>query len=600
MLKTKKYNTFDFILIPLKVIPFQTLFAIFINIINSLLPAYQTIVIANFINTAIDIFNNKSKYSQIVPTIIMIVCYFVFINLIPSISQVIELSGQNHLTEVLKKEIIVKQAKLEYKHMENPETLELINRINSSSIENFKSGLNNIYSAVNLLISTLSLLIIIMSSTFITGIIIVVISVPLIFISMRVGKKSYIMNMDANNLQRKYNYLAEILNNREYAEERKLFNYNNYIIDKYEAIYNESFKILSKIQIKSYAYAKSGSLVTLLIVMIIVGILLPTLNSGNISIGLFISLINAILNLVQNMSWKLSGVMREYTRLKEYLKEITAFVHLTEKIDSCSEKSKNISFKFKSLEFRDVSFKYPSTDKYILKNCSFKLRDKRNYAFVGINGAGKTTITKLITGLYDDYEGEILINDKNIKDYKYSEIKGMISIVYQDFARYSLSIKENIVIGDIAKNDEKKIEQVLSEMDLKDVVDEYEHKMETVLGKIKDGSKDISNGQWQRLAISRLLYADSEINILDEPTAALDPIAESKVYELFSKVNNSFKIFITHRLGAAKMADEILLIADGRIVEQGTHSSLLTIENGIYKTMFENQKSWYEPEKIII
>lgn len=178
------------------------------------------------------------------------------------------------------------------------------------------------------------------------------------------------------------------------------------------------------------------------------------------------------------------------------------------------------------------SFKYPETDKYILKDCSFILTSDKNYAFVGINGAGKTTIIKLLIGMYEDFEGDIFINNKNIREYTFGEIKGLVSVVFQDYAKYALTIKDNISIGDLQKKlDYEKINQIIDKLELKDIVKQMKYGLETYLGKIDDDSQDLSGGQWQKLALSRLLYSSSEINILDEPTAALDPLAESKIYE---------------------------------------------------------------------
>ncbi|GGF99230.1 ABC transporter [Paenibacillus albidus] len=597
MFKPKEYKTLDYLILPLRIIPAQTIYAILITILNSLIPAYQTLVIANFINTAMDIFNGKTDYSSIYLPIVLIMCFVMFTNLVPSITQIIDTSGQNKLNAILKKEISLKHARLEYKHIENHDTQEILNRVCSDPLGNFMAGLNNLFRGATLLISSFSLLMIVMSSTFISGLIIIFISVPLFYIAMKTGKKNYEMEVESQKIQRKYNYLSSILTNRDSAEERKLFSYSTPISEKFAKLYNESSKIETKIEIKSYINMKSGSMVTLLIVIIIVALLLPSLHSGGISLGVFIALVNAIYGLVQNMSWQLSSTMYEYARLKEYLNDFSIFIKLSEKKDACVLPADVDSFVFKSLEFRKVSFKYPGTERYILKDCSFVLNHNTNYCFVGVNGAGKTTITKLLVGMYDEFEGEILINGKNIRDYTFAEIKGLISVVYQDFAKYSLKFKDNILIGNIIKTDEEKLVNIVSEMGLDDVVKSLEFGMDTYLGKVKENSKDISGGQWQRLAISRLLYSNSKINILDEPTAALDPLAESNVYELFRQVNKDrFSIYITHRLGAAKIADEILVVNEGYIAEQGSHEQLMSLENGIYSKMFASQKSWYETD----
>lgn len=595
MKRKSVYKNIDFIAYPLCCIPLQSSFLMIYTILNALVPAYETVAIANFIDCAIDIFGGKRNSAEILRPIAMIVIYILFVNLMPSIANIISLTGKNKMTIKMKELILEKRASLEYMHIENAQTQELINRVCSDPVGNFTSGFNNILTATSIMISSISLLGIIMTSAFISGIIIIIVIVPLIAIAMRVGRKNYEMNKETRKILRRYKYISDILTGREYATERKLFGYSKSLQHYYNDLYDQSYKIESKIEKKTYANMKSGAMVTILVNAVIVFILLPSLNEGSISIGAFVGLVNAFFSLVQTMSWKLSGVMIEYSRLKEYLKDLNAFFALSEKANSCVKPSSTEDFIFESLEFCNVSFKYPETENYVLKNCSFLLNSGKCYSIVGINGAGKSTITKIIIGLYDDYEGEILLNGISIRQYDYATVKGIISVLFQDFTSYAISMKDNIVIGRNMIYKEEEMKRIISQVGLEQLVDELHNQMETSLGKLKKDSVDLSGGQWQRIAISRLLYSEAKIIILDEPTASLDPIAESQVYEMFHRVsNNRFTIYITHRLGAAKIADEILVVDTGKIVEQGSHEELMKIPNGLYSKMFDSQKSWYE------
>jgi ATP-binding cassette subfamily B protein len=246
----------------------------------------------------------------------------------------------------------------------------------------------------------------------------------------------------------------------------------------------------------------------------------------------------------------------------------------------------------------------------ILKNLSLTLLAHRHYAFVGVNGAGKTTITKLLTGLYDNYTGDILIDGKNLRDFSQAELKSLFSIVYQDFAKYQIPMTDSIGIGNVQAiltnntqinvNDkdgfaisEENVAVAVENLGLGEAVSKLPDGLNTPLGRIKEKGVDLSGGEWQRVAIARTLVSRAPVHILDEPTAALDPVAESDVYELFGKISKGKStIFITHRLGAARLADEIFVIADGHVIEQGTHEELMK-KSGVYAEMFEAQRGWY-------
>lgn len=594
MEKKRKYKNIDFLIFPMCCIPLQSSFSILYTIFNALMPAYETIALANFINCAMDIFEGKRDTTEIVLPIVMIVICILFVNLMPSISNIISLTGKNKMTIKMKGLILNKRASLEYMHIENAETQELINRACSDPVGNFLRGFNNILSAASIIISSISLLLIIMASTFISGLVIIIISVPLFAIAMRTGQKNYEMSKEARKIQRRYGYLTDVLTGRDYANERKLFGFSKCLQNDYNALYNQSFKVESKIEKKRYTNMKSGSMVTLLVIAVIVSILLPSLHAGGITLGAFVGLVNAVFSLVQTMSWKLSGTMSEYSRLQEYLKDFNSFLALSEKKDACATPSRTNDFTFESLEFCNVSFKYPGTENYVLNKCSFLLNSGKSYSFVGINGAGKSTITKLIIGLYDNYDGEILLNGIDIKQYDYATIKGNISVLFQDFAAYAISIKDNIMIGRDMIYIEEDVKNIITQVGLEDFTHELKNNIETSLGKIKEDGVDVSGGQWQRIAIARLLYSKAKMNILDEPTASLDPVAESQVYEMFHRINNNrFTIYITHRLGAAKISDEILVVDGGKIVESGSHEQLMRIHNGLYRKMFDSQRSWY-------
>lgn len=413
-------------------------------------------------------------------------------------------------------------------------------------------------------------------------------------LAIKGGKATYKASVEAEKHMRRANYLQSLLQSRENVEERALFGYVDSVNEKWLGKYEESRIINTKVRLKYFIRMKGSSLITVFLSIAITGVLLAPLSQGIITVGMFMGLVIGTLNLIQMMSWQLSWTMSELARNREYLKDLTKFSELSETDGALELPVDKNSVVFENIEFRNVSFKYPGTDRYILKNFNLRLEKDLHYAFVGINGAGKTTVTKLLTGLYDNYEGEILLNGRELRTYSQAELKALFAVVYQDFAKYYIPLKDNIALGNVLNFNDQEVQQVASIIGLDEEVKDLPMGYDTPLGKIIEGGVDLSGGQWQKVAIARALYNPAQIRILDEPTAALDPVAESNIYEMFGRISKGKStIFITHRLGAAKLADQIIVIDDGQVKEQGTHDELLKL-GGIYAEMFEAQRSWYK------
>lgn len=594
VIHAKKYQFHDFLTIPLKNSPIWTIVIIANRILNALMPSLQLLVTARFIDTAVAIFEGKAERSLIITPLLLIMGMISYQYLNGILMNIINIRLNNKLTESFRQAIVEKRAKLEYKHIENNDSWDLINRTCGDPVGRIRGGLDNLLGAADVIIRVISVLLIVMTQVWWAGLLIIVISVPLFYISAKAGKSNYEASKEAMKHSRRGWYLSYILTGREDVEERTLFSFTDHVNDMWYEKYEIARKINIKTQAKNFIRMKSSSILTVFISLAIIGVLIPALGSGSITIGMFMGLVTATLNLVQMMSWQLSYITSQLANNREYLKDLSEFSKLSEQADATELPSEIPNFEFKSIEFKNVSFKYPGTDRFILKNCSFKLLAKMHYAFVGINGAGKTTITKLLTGMYDNYEGDIYINDKNLRDYKLPELKAIFSVVYQDFARYSIRLKDNIKLGNVLVDDDDRMKEAINIIELEEAVSKLPDGADTWLGKIKENGMDMSGGEWQRLAIARNIYSRRPVSILDEPTAALDPVAESNIYEMFGRISaGKSTIFITHRLGAARLADEILVIDDGCVAEQGNHNTLVS-KNGIYAKMYESQKGWYE------
>ncbi len=249
------------------------------------------------------------------------------------------------------------------------------------------------------------------------------------------------------------------------------------------------------------------------------------------------------------------------------------------------------------IEFRDVSFRYPGSETYALKHISMTLHAGRKQALVGANGAGKTTFVKLLCRLYDPTEGQILLNGRNIREYDYDEYLRLFAFVFQDFRLFAFSLGENIAAG--RDCDPAKAEECIRKAALEERYRAMPDGLETYLYRdISENGVEVSGGEAQKIALARALYRNSPVIVLDEPTAALDPIAEEQVYAGFSgMVSDRMAVYISHRLSSCRFCDEITVFDNGRIVQKGTHEELLKEENGKYLELWNAQAQYYIREK---
>ena len=246
-----------------------------------------------------------------------------------------------------------------------------------------------------------------------------------------------------------------------------------------------------------------------------------------------------------------------------------------------------------TIEFRNVSFRYPGSDTDVLKNVSTTLRAGQKQALVGANGAGKTTFVKLLCRLYDPTEGEILLNGTDIREYDYDDYLSLFSFVFQDFKLFALGLGENVAAG--GEYDAVKAQESLEKADFGERLRSMPDGLQTYLYKdLSEKGVEISGGEAQKIALARALYRESPIIVLDEPTAALDPIAEAQVYEGFSSmVGDRTAVYISHRLSSCRFCDEITVFDHGQIVQQGTHDELMQDEDGKYSELWSAQAQYY-------
>ncbi|MCM1023597.1 MAG: ABC transporter ATP-binding protein/permease [Prevotella sp.] len=312
---------------------------------------------------------------------------------------------------------------------------------------------------------------------------------------------------------------------------------------------------------------------------------------GKITVGTFTQLVNA----AGTLSGALQGIvfgLQEVEKASGYAYEVVKFMEYPPYMEKGDKKVQNLD-KGHTIEFRNVSFSYPNTGVKVLDSVSITLHSGEKLSVVGLNGAGKTTFIKLLCRLYDADSGEILLDGVNIKSYDYDDYMKLFAVVFQDFRLLAFSVDDNVLLGN--SEPPEVTDALLEKVGLDEKVQSLPNGRETMMFKFFDKEGvDLSGGEQQKLAIARALYKNAPVVILDEPTAALDPVAEYEIYKRFDElVGGKTAVYISHRLSSCKFCDHIAVFSEGTIKEFGTHDELLRRQDGLYAEMFKAQAQYY-------
>lgn len=539
-----------------------------------------------------------------------IIMYTVIICLIMMILDVISTTCYNSFEfEYRKTEGYVEKKRMDklfhtdFKNMESPDFLDYAQRA-KTALNRGKGFHGVLYQSRNFIAQgTLMIL----SATLIgiqnllMMIIFIVISFGIVKISSFFTKRDKIKFSDAMApTWRKMNYLESTTKNFDFAKDIRLFNMSNAFFNQLSGV-NETYKELNRKHHNRMVLWE----VSLGSVLTVQKILMYTWLVYNVVTGayqisdfvLYVGLVSTFHASVGYVNWIYSDMRTNSLMINDYRN----FVDWKEDRETADEKDGHITeINLDKFEFRfeNVSFKYPGHDNYVLKNVNLTIKNGAKLAVVGVNGAGKTTFIKLMMKLYEPSEGRILLNDVDIKEYNREEYFKLFSPVFQNVECFAMPIYQNISFAEEDKTDMNKINEVLEQSGLSEKINSYEKGIHTNLLKIFDKEGiDLSGGEKQRLAMARALYKDGKVVILDEPTAALDALAEDRMYREFENmIHGKTAVFISHRLGSTRFCDKIAMFEDGTIVEEGTHEELMA-KNEKYAYMFGIQSQYYDEKQ---
>lgn len=398
---------------------------------------------------------------------------------------------------------------------------------------------------------------------------------------------------------RALDYFSNILfGNVNYTKLLRIYDPDDLVAKQAAADINQQVNQDTKYQLKANGIGNFSDIITSLIIGLMYCILSIRVLNGKLLLGTMIACVGYLEVIINNLSAMLYAwnsrnaslaTVQQYIDLMQTEDETELNIGKTKKTAIASTTGEL------TIEFKHVYFKYPEDQEYILKDLNFKIFTGEKIAIVGPNGSGKTTMIKLLLRLYKPNKGEILVNKQDIRQLNLTSYQRIFGTVFQDFTLFAWSIKDNILMG--APLDKAKMKMVLSQVELTDRVRQLPHGLETsVSQELDESGVEFSGGEKQKIAIARALYRDAPIVVLDEPTAALDPVAEANIFRKFSELTaGKTAIFISHRMSSTQFSDCILVLKDGKIIERGTHNELMS-QKGLYQQLYHEQAKYFQAD----
>lgn len=540
----------------------------------------------------IDALSKGKSKKEVITVIIIYLSANLTVTLINQILMLLENNAMRKASNVLQYQYMRDCVDIDYHYVQDGEVL---NMKRKSMLSHPAFSLNYLGNCLNDLVQLIGVISVFLLLSPIFIVIVLAISSILIWLTTYTQKCDYEFMNERVEDDRKLAYLYEVMTKYKYAKEIRINNAGEYINNKYCSVFSDQVKKLKQLLRKKLGVNFLSVLLSCIQAAVMYFYFTYQVVSGSINIAEYSIMLAsttlftaALLSLFENIGMinnalKATDIYREY---EETLK------------NNCSIKDSNelpeidIDFSRAVLQFENVSFRYPSLESDTLKNINLEIAPGKKIGIVGLNGSGKTTLIKLILRLYKPTEGRITLGGIDISEIPYRQYSKYLGVVLQDFSLFAYSFKENLVFN--GEYDEKKLFSSIEKSGLSEKVNSMPNGIDTSIYRDLDQNGiELSGGEGQKLAMARAMYKDTAILILDEPSSALDAIAE---YELFSRLCETAKgkttIFISHRLSSTLFCDNIVVIDKGTVIEQGTHSELMG-KNGFYTELYHSQAKYY-------
>ncbi len=535
--------------------------------------------------------------SAILTMLVVLFIYRIGNKVVTRISNsIIRIAGEK-VTNQVKVQIMDKAKALDLASFDIPAFYEKLENANREAGHRPIQTLQSTFSIISTIISLVSYIVILATipDMWWMPIGIILISIPSAVVSFIYRKKHFQYMRWRSKDRRQMNYYSNLLVNKDMVKEIRIFDLSDTLIERYNKVFKKYYKGLRGLIIEESIWLVGLAIIAAVVncifyAIIAFGVFIGRFEIGdyNLYTGALTSISTCVTTFINTSASVYEGTLF-IDNLVSFMKEEQTIVPIVTPPEKVNRGTPH------TIVFDNVSFAYPGTERKVIKNLSTSFRPGETVVLVGLNGAGKTTLIKLLTRLYDPTEGKILLDGKDIREYATRELYDIFGIIFQDYGKYAETAAENISFGDIHREEDRKfIEECARQANAEDYIQKLPNGYDTPLTRIfeRDGI-ELSGGQWQKLAIARAFYRDSDILILDEPTASLDPMAEQEIFNQFDNLREGkTTIFVSHRLSSAVIATKILVLEYGQLIEEGNHHELMA-KKGKYYDLFTTQAKRY-------
>lgn len=491
--------------------------------------------------------------------------------------------------------IFLKCANIPYENYENAAMYETLGRI----LEKYKSTSLGIIALISSLVRVAAMFIgifyyLVLIRWWILPILMATV-IPVFVLTIYTSMKEYDTFSKYYPFLRKAQYLSGLMTGRDSIKESRLFQYRNFVEKMWEA----SLRKFQTEQVHANIGSRflAGFCVFLQYAFTILNLFLiyPSVIDGKVSIGVFLAIAQAMWSFVGGFQYEIIGMIRNGANYFKFKQDYYKFINIPNDLKSTTNVSKTVPLLFSILQLEDIWFRYNEDSPYVLCGVNLTVQNGKKIGLVGENGSGKSTLVKIILGLLSPNKGKISLNGIQITDENRYLLRNIMGVVFQDYGRYNLTLQESIGLANLSElNNVEKMKKIIMSIHREDdFLSSFRNDISTELGKARWDGQDLSGGQWQTITLVRAIFSNRSILVLDEPTAALDPLAEVDVYRhIYSSSDIHTALLVTHRFGAIVMADQICLLSDGIIIEHGSQKEMMKLE-GKYAKMFHAQSKWY-------